>query len=312
MSSIIQGIHHITGAVTAPQRDYEFYTKVLGLRLIKKTVNQDNPTMWHFFYGDHDGNPGTIMTNIILEGVPMPRCQEGRGSIEALSYSVPKGALGFWEKRLRQAGYRCTPRPERFGDAVLHFADPEGLSSELIACDDTRDPRSINGIDADTHIRGFHSATFISRIHELTVEFFTTLLRFEVVGQEGNRTRLAVNGGGPGAYIDLLDIAEGPWARFGLGSIHHLSFTVPTYESLERLWRILSGAGLIVTDARDRGWFHSMYFTEPGGINLEFSNLDPGWTVDEPLDELGTILSLPKRLEPRRAEIEKVLPKINF
>ena len=135
---MIDGIHHITGLVTSPQRDYTFYTQVLGLRLIKKTVNQDNPKMWHFFYGDHDGNVGTIMTNIILEGVPMSRCEEGRGTIEALSFSVERDSLDYWRERLSAVGYPCSDRPERFGDPVLHFRDPEGLSLELIGCDDPR------------------------------------------------------------------------------------------------------------------------------------------------------------------------------
>ena len=312
MGSLIQNIHHITGAVTSPQRDYDFYTKVLGLRFIKKTVNQDNPTMWHFFYGDYEGNPGSIMTNIILEGVPLPTCSPGRGSIESLSYSVPKGSLAFWRKRLERQGYRCEERPERFGEAVLYFEDPEGLPSEFIACDDPREPVAFGEIDAEHQIRGFHGATLISRIHEMSLEFFAALLGFEVVGKEGNRTRLAVNGAAPGHYIDLLDVSEGPWARFGLGAIHHVAFTVETYEDLETMWGRLSGAGLIVTDAKDRGWFHSIYFTEPGGINLELSNLTPGWTVDEEMDNLGSVISLPKHLEPQRTEIEKRLPEMAF
>lgn len=309
---MIEGIHHITGLVTAPQRDYTFYTQVLGLRLIKKTVNQDNPKMWHFFYGDHSGNVGTIMTNIILEGVPMSRCEEGRGTIEALSFSVGRDSLDYWRERLNAAGYECSDRPERFGEAVLHFRDPEGLSLELIGCDDPRVPGLAGEVPSEHQIKGFHSAALISRLPDLSKEFFTRLMRFEVVGEEGNRTRLAVNGGGPGRFIDLIDVNEGPWGRMGLGSIHHVAFTVPKFENLERLWQILSGAGLIVTDARDRGWFHSMYFTEPGGINLELSNIEPGWTVDEDMDSLGTILSLPKRLEPKRVEIESVLPPITF
>ena len=309
---MIEGIHHITGLVTAPQRDYTFYTQVLGLRLIKKTVNQDNPKMWHFFYGDHDGHAGTIMTNIILEGVPMPRCQDGRGTIEALSFAVGRDSLGYWRERLSAADVVCSERPERFGDPVLHFRDPEGLSLELIACDDPRTPGLSGDVPSEHQIRGFHSAALISRIPELSLEFFTKVMHFEVVAEEGNRTRLAINGGGPGRFIDLLEVNDGPWGRMGLGSIHHVAFTVPKFETLERMWQILSGAGLIVTDARDRGWFHSMYFTEPGGINLELSNLDPGWTVDEDMETMGTILSLPERLEPKRAEIESVLPPITF
>jgi len=309
---LIQGIHHITGAVSSAQKDLQFYTDVLGLRLIKKTVNQDNPTMWHFFYGDHEGHPGTIMTNIILEGVPLPRCVDGRGAINALSYSVPAESLGYWRDRLATAGYTCEDRPERFGDPVVHFRDPDGLSSELIGCADERTPNLGGEVPAECQVKGFHGATLASRIPDLTKEFFTTLMGFEIAGQENGRTRLAVAGGGPGRFIDLLEVTDGPWARFGLGAIHHIAFTVTSLETLEEAWKVLSGFGLIVTDARDRGWFHSMYFTEPGGINLELSNLDPGWTVDEDMDSLGTIVSLPKHLEPHREQIESSLPALDF
>ena len=309
---MIEGIHHITGAVTSPQQDLSFYTKVMGLRLIKKTVNQDNPTMWHFFYGDHEGNAGTIMTNIILEGVPLPRCEDGRGTIEALSYSVAKDSLPYWRDRLTKAGYTCEDRPERFGDPVLHFRDPDGLSSEIIGCEDDRVPNLGGEVPAENQIKGFHGATIISRLHDLSLEFFSMFMGFQVVAEENGRTRLAVNGGGPGKFIDLLNVPEGPWGRFGLGAIHHIAFTVPSLETLEQMWQLLSGSGLIVTDARDRGWFHSLYFTEPGGINLELSNMQPGWTVDEDMDNLGTIVSLPKHLEPQRESIEASLPAVEF
>jgi glyoxalase family protein len=309
----IQGIHHITGAVQSAQRDLQFYTEVLGLRLIKKTVNQDNPTGWHFFYGDHVGNAGTIMTNIIIpDGTPIPRCVDGRGTIDALSYSISADSLDYWRERLTKSGYACDDRPKRFGDSVLHFRDPDGVSSELIGCADARVPGLSGDVPTEHQIRGFHGATLISRLPDLTKEFFTTLMGFQVVGEEDGRTRLAVAEGGPGQFIDLLDVTDGPWGRFGLGAIHHIAFTVPSLEVLEMMWKILSGSGLIVTDARDRGWFHSMYFTEPGGINLELSNMQPGWTVDEEIESLGTIISLPERLEPQRSEIESGLPDINF
>jgi glyoxalase family protein len=312
MGSLIKGIHHITGVVTDPQRDYDFYTKVMGLRFIKKTVNQENPVMWHFFYGDHDGNAGTIMTNIIIDGGRLPRCTPGRGSIETLSYSVPKGSLDFWSARLKEEGYKTEPRPDRFGDSVLYFEDPDELPSELIACDDDRMPAPHGDIPSEYQIRGFHGATIISRLPDLSLEFFTTLLGFEKVSEEGDRIRLAVNGACPGHYIDFLDIREGPWAKFGMGAIHHISFTVDSLEQFETFTRMLGGAGLIVTEARDRGWFHSMYFTEPGGINLELSNMSPGWTVDEDMDNLGQIISLPNHLEPMREKIEASLPEMKF
>jgi glyoxalase family protein len=313
MASWIQGIHHVTGAAVDPQEDYDFYTKVLGLRLVKRTVNHENPTMWHFFYGDYSGNAGTVMTNFLFKGVPVPRCRPGRGSISAVSYSVPRGSLEFWRARLEAAGLPTAERAPRFGERVLGFEDPAAIPSELIECDDERDPQALAGIERRHAVRGFHSVTLVSRLPELTLGFFRGLLRFEEAGREGDRLRLGVSGGGPGRWVDLIEPPPGaPWATFGLGAIHHVAFTVASVEQMERLWQSLSGTGLILTDLRDRKWFHSMYLTEPGGINVEISNLDPGFTVDEPLRELGSGLMLPKQWEARRAEIERGLPPLAF
>jgi len=308
----VEGIHHVTGAVTNPQRDYDFYTKTLGMRLVKQTVNHETADMWHFFYGDYNANVGTIMTNIIFPEKILPRCTRGRGTISELSYSVPAGSIAYWRARLTESGYACEDRPERFGEKVLYFEDPEGLPSEIIESADARDPGPLNGIPAEHLLRGFHSVTLVSRLHELSLGFFTQLLGFEVAAQEGNRTRLAVKGGGPGRWVDLVDVPEGPWAQFGMGAIHHVAFTVPTVADMQRFWGILSGAGLIVTDLRDRKWFHSAYLTEPGGINVEISNVDPGFTVDEELEHLGETLQLPKQWAARQDEIAAVLPELVF
>ncbi|MCY3969285.1 MAG: VOC family protein [Acidobacteria bacterium] len=308
----IRGIHHITGLVGSAANDLGFYRDVLGLRLVKKTCNQENPTSgWHFFFGDRLGHPGTIMTNIVLEGIPMSPAVDGRGSITDVSYSVSPGSLDFWRERLTAAGCTCTDRPARFGDPVLHFRDFDGISSELVGCEDTRVPE-LADLPEEHQIRGFHHATIAPRLPELTLQFLVGVLGFEVVATEGSRTRLAVGGNEPGKLIDVVERDDGPWGRHGLGGLHHIALTVDSVEDMERWTRILAGAGLIVTGARDRGWFHSTYFTAPGGINLELSNLDPGWTVDEDIDSLGTILSLPKHLEPQREAIEAALPRVEF
>lgn len=312
MPAPVLGIHHITGAVTNPQRDYDFYTGVLGLRLVKQTINHDSPNMWHFFYADYEGNAGTVMTNIIFDGIPLPRCTPGRGSISELSYSIPKGSRDFWKSRLTDAGYTCEERPDRFGEAVLYFEDPEGLPSEMIECDDERKPPAPDGFTDANVVRGFHGLTLVSRLPELTEQFFTKIMGFEVADKDENRTRLAISGGGPGKWVDLIDQPEGPWASFGIGAIHHVSFTVPDLDVMKYFWGKMSGAGLIVTDLRDRKWFHSAYLTEPGGINVELSNVDPGFTVDEKLEELGTSLQLPKQWADIREEIEGKLPAMKF
>ncbi len=313
LKGLVKGIHHITGAVIDGQRDYDFYTNVMGLRMVKRTVNHEVGNLWHFFYGDYEGHTGTIMTNMLFDGIPMRDYQRGRGSIDALSYSIPMGAMAYWIQRLNDNGYTTTERPDRFGNKVTHFKDPGGLDSELIECDDdTRDTTPYAGLDASNIIRGFHSASLISRLPELTIGFFTLELGFEVVGQEGNRTRLAVDGGGPGKTIDILDEPDLPWGLFGLGAIHHIAFTVESVEAMKKAWGVLSGGGMILTDMRDRKWFHSIYMTEPGGINVEISNADPGFTVDEPLEELGQELQLPKQWEDDRERIESELPAMKW
>jgi glyoxalase family protein len=314
MESWIEGIHHVTGAAVDPQEDYDFYTKVLGLRLVKRTVNHENPVMWHFFYGDYAGNAGTVMTNFLFKGLRVPPCKRGRGTITAVAYSVPKGSLPYWKERLERAGSRTRVEATRFGAGVLGFDDPAGLPSELIECDDDRrDPPALAGIPEHAKVRGFHSVTLLSRLPELTTRFFEKLLRFDRVASEDGRTRLGTNGVGSGGWVDLIEApASTPWGEFGIGSLHHVAFTVASKERMERLWQTLSGDGLILTDLRDRKWFHSMYMTEPGGINVEFSNVTPGFAVDEPVEQLGDTLQLPKQWEAQRAKIESGLPPLAF
>jgi glyoxalase family protein len=314
MESWIEGIHHVTGAAVDPQQDHDFYTKVLGLRLVKRTVNHENPVMWHFFYGDWAGHPGTVMTNFLFKGLRVPQCRRGRGTISAVGYSVEPGTLPFWKERLERAGMPCSMEAPRFGASVLSFEDPAGLPSEMIeSADDRRDPPALEGIPERCKVKGFHSVTLVSRIPELTLRFFRDLLRFDVLGDDGGRTRLAVNAGGAGTWVDLIEApASEPWGTFGIGALHHVAFTVSSKKLMERLWQTLSGDGLILTDLRDRKWFHSMYLTEPGGINVEFSNCDPGFEVDESLERLGTTLQLPAQWEAKRAEIESGLPPLRF
>ena len=181
----IKGLHHITGAATDGQKDHDFYTKVLGLRRVKKTINHETADQWHLFYGDHDGNAGTIMTNFFFEDVPLPRWKRGRGTISDVSFSVPRGSLDFWQARLEAHGLSCERRGQRFGEEVLAYEDPSGLPSELIEHDDERDPPALLDLDDSNKVRGFHSTTLISRIPELTLQFFTGPLQGEVVGTEG-------------------------------------------------------------------------------------------------------------------------------
>ena len=308
----VKGLHHITGAATDGQKDHDFYTRTLGLRRVKKTINHETADQWHLFYGDYSGNAGTIMTNFFFEGAPLPVWKRGRGTISDVAFSVPRGSLDFWQERLEARGLPTDRRGRRFGEEVLGYQDPSGIPSELIECDDQRNPPALGDLDDSNKVRGFHSTTLISRIPELTLAFFTGPLAAKVVGEEDGRTRLAFADGGASGFLDLLDGEDLPFGHWGLGGIHHVAFTVETKEQMEVLWRVLSGTGAILTHLRDRKWFHSMYMTEPGGINIEFSNLDPGWTVDEPLETLGSTLALPRQWADQRAEIEAKLPPLRF
>ncbi|REJ76896.1 MAG: ring-cleaving dioxygenase [Acidobacteria bacterium] len=319
MMSWVQGIHHVTAAATSAQGDHDFHTGTLGLRLVKRTVNHETADQWHLFYGDDVGNAGSIMTNFIFEDVPLPAYRRGRGTITEVAYSAPPESMQFWRRRLGEAGAldasgeEDQKAPERFGDLVLRFRDRSGIPGEIVACDDSRaGSAGTEEVPREHSLRGLHSVTLLSRIPELTIGFFCELLRFQVAGVEGSRTRLRAPSGGPGSFVDVLDEPDAPWGRWGLGGIHHVAFTVPSRETMEQLARVLSGAGLILTDLRDRKWFHSMYLTEPGGINVEFSDLSPGWTIDEEPQSLGTTLCLPKQWEAQRAEIEARLPVLEF
>jgi glyoxalase family protein len=195
---------------------------------------------------------------------------------------------------------------------VLAFTDPGGLPCELVGCEDPRRPLPWGDVERSAQLRGFHSVTLHSRLPELTLDFLTSLLRLRVTGSEGNRTRVTAGAVDGAAWIDVVDEPRLPWGSWGLGGLHHVALTVETKGQMEQLWRVLSGAGLIVTDLRDRKWFHSMYFTEPGGINLEISDLAPGWTVDEPAEDLGGTLCLPRQWEDQRSSIEARLPSLAF
>ena len=186
MTTWVRGLHHITGAATDGQKDHDFYTGTLGLRMVKKTINHETADQWHFFYGDYEGNPGTIMTNFIFDGAPLPPYRRGRGSITEVAYSVPAGSFDYWEKRLRESGVEVGERSVRLGERVLAFADPSGIPSELVECEeDDRAPRALAGVDPEHAVRGFHGVTLLSRLPELTLEFFRKQVDLRITDKNG-------------------------------------------------------------------------------------------------------------------------------
>lgn len=311
MEKLICSLHHVTATADGAQDDLDCYGALLGLRLVKKTVNFDNHNVYHFYYGNERGEPGTIWTTFPYRGWGVPVGTKGAGQITATSFSVPAGSLDYWKQRLRGASLAVTDVAPRFGEAALSFGDPSGLVIELVATDrDDRTPRVTNEVDAASAIRGLHSVTLTIRSPARTLALLTDVLGFEVVGEAASRTRLAVNGDAPGRTLEIVHAPDAPPAINGLGTVHHVAFAISDADEQLRMRAELIRLGLQVTEVRDRQYFRSIYFREPGGVLYEIATVPPGFTVDETLPCLGQDLKLPPWEEPHRAEIEARLPKV--
>jgi glyoxalase family protein len=309
----ILGLHHVTATVDDAQDDLDFCLGGLGLRLVKKTVNFDNHHVYHFYYGDERGTPGTIWTTFPYQGRGVPVGQKGAGQVTVMSFSVPNGSLDVWRQRLGGHAIAVTDLPPRFGDPVIRFADRSGITFELIATDqDARRPWVAREFDAADAIRGLHSVTLVVRDATKTVELMTQLLDYTVVGEMESRIRLAVNGGGPGRTIDVAHHADAEPAVNGLGTVHHVAMAVASADEQLRLRAELLQYGCKVTEVRDRCYFQSIYFREPGGVLFEVATMQPGFAIDEAPASLGRELKLPPWEEPYRAEIERGLAPVRY
>jgi glyoxalase family protein len=306
----IRSLHHVTATVNDAQEDLDFYCRLLGLRLIKKTVNFDNRGVYHFYYGDRTGTPGTIMTTFPYKGMGVPTGRKGAGQITAIAFSVPPGALDRWRSRLRSRRI-STGEATRFGEAVIGFSDPSGLTIELIGSDpDPREPWTIGEVDADMAIRGIHSLELTIADPGRSLALFESLLGLTVLKSEGPRTRIGVHGGGPGKRLDILAAPAAAPALNGLGTVHHLALAVATAEEQLSCREAVIALGIPVTEVLDRQYFQSIYFREPGGVLLEIATVSPGFLVDESPGELGQALRLPPWEAPNRAAIEAALPAV--
>jgi glyoxalase family protein len=309
----ILGLHHVTATVDDAQDDLDFCLDGLGLRLVKKTVNFDNHHVYHFYYGDRQGAPGTIWTTFPYKDRGVANGRKGAGQVTVTSFSVPHGSLDFWRARLGTRAVAVTDVAARFGDAVIRFADRSGLTFELIAAArDERTPWVADDFDAEAAIRGLHSVTLVVRDAAKTVELMTRLLDYTVVGEMDSRIRLAVNGGGPGKTIDVASHADAEPAVNGLGTVHHVAMAVATAEEQRRLREELLRYGCKVTEVRDRCYFQSIYFREPGGVLFEVATVQPGFAADEDVASLGRDLKLPPWEEAHRADIESRLVPIRY
>jgi glyoxalase family protein len=308
----IPGIHHLTAIASDPQRNVVFYTDVLGLRLVKLTVNFDDPGTYHLYYGDEAGHPGTIMTFF-----PWPGARRGRrgvGQVAATSFLVPEGTLAYWEDRLQRMGATVGRQEKRFDREVLIFIDPDGLQLELVTDPAAAGIHPWRGgpVIPERAIRGFYGATLWEQDPGPTVDLLTRTMGFELMAEEGPRSRLRAAGEGPGAVVDVVHRPNGEPGWPGAGTVHHIAWR--TADEVQQLaWRgELRAEGFHVTPVMDRQYFRSIYYREPGGVLFEIATDPPGFLRDESPAELGTHLKLPPWLEPRRIEIERALPELRL
>jgi glyoxalase family protein len=309
MSAVTSGIHHVTAISGEPQRNVDFYVGLLGLRLVKKTVNFDDPGTYHLYYGDGAGSPGSIMTFFPWAGAPNGRI--GAGQLTVTAFSFPATSLGYWTERLVEGGVRFERPEDRFGETVLRFPDPDGLRLELVAAtDDVREGWAGGPVPPEHAVRGFHHVTLLSSDAAGTAELMTDSLGFRQTGEAEGRTRFEAGEGGPGDTVDVANGSGFPRGTMGVGTVHHVAFRVPDEERQLELREKVAALGYNVTPVLDRNYFRSIYFREPGGVLFEIATDPPGFAADEDTEHLGESLKLPPWLEPRRGEIEGVLPPL--
>jgi glyoxalase family protein len=311
MENRILGLHHITAIAGNAKRNLDFYTKVLGLRLVKKTVNFDDPGTYHFYFGNENGTPGTILTFFPWEGIRQG--VNGAGMASEIGYSVPLDSLDFWSDRLKHYKVSHDEPAENFGEKYISFRDPDGLKINLIASAtaDNRKPWQTDELNAEVATKGFHNVTLLLKEVAPTAKILTDIFGYKLLKQEGIYYRFKTDAI---ENASIVDIIEAPGAGRGVvaaGTNHHVAFRVKDDNILMDYRERIEGIGLNITPKIDRDYFFSLYFREPGGVLFELATDNPGFTKDEPLEQLGTHLKLPKQYEDARIKIEKVLPVLN-
>jgi glyoxalase family protein len=310
MDNRIKGIHHITAIAGNAKKNFDFYTRVLGLRMVKKTVNFDDPHTYHFYYGDKVGTPGTILTFFPWEGIQTGR--RGARQVTEIGYSVPKGSLDFWVKRLDDNNVIYNKPSVKFGEQYVSFLDPDGLKFELTVPkqQDNREPWTTNEVGAEHATRGFHHITITSNKMDATAKVLTDVFGYKLLEQEVNRYRFVTDAVENAAIVDIVEIPAEIAGHVAGGSVHHVAFRVENEEVLMQYRDKIVNMGLHITEKIDRNYFYSLYFREPGGVLFEIATDNPGFSVDEPVEELGSNLKLPAQYEAHRNEIEQSLPKL--
>jgi glyoxalase family protein len=312
MENKILGLHHITAIAGDANRNFNFYSNILGLRFIKKTVNFDDPGTYHFYFGDETGSAGTILT-FFPWGDGIPQGRRGSGMATEIGYSVPKGSLDFWVKRFEQYNVIYNKPSEKFGERYFTFIDPDGLKLELIesATEDTRTPWETEEVKAAVATRGFHNITITLNSIAGTAAVLTNVFGYTLISQEGNRYRYATHAVDQAAIVDLVELKDEKLGHVANGTVHHVAFRVKNDEILMHFREKVAAMGLQITPQIDRNYFHSLYFREPGGVLFEIATDNPGFMIDETVEELGRNLKLPAQYESRREDIEAHLVPIN-
>jgi glyoxalase family protein len=300
----MSGLHHVTAIAGDAARNHDFYTRVLGLRFVKKTVNYDDPGTYHLYFGDETGSPGTILT--FFPWGHMPQGRGGVGLTQTTTYRVPESAIGYWAHRFVELGVKHEAIEKRFGESVLGFTDPDGLGLALVGVAGAESEKAWAGSDVPVEhaIRGFHGATLLLDDAKATAGVLD-VLGYEEVAREGSSIRFKARGSDVGNVIDIREAKGFLPGRMGRGSVHHLAFRAKDdQEQADMRRRLVEEHRMHVTEQIDRNYFRSMYFKEPGGIIFEIATDQPGFSIDEPVESLGTKLVLPPFLEGRRAQIE--------
>ena len=310
----VTALHHVTAIAGPAQENLDFYAGVLGMRLVKRSVNQDDPGTYHLFYADAEGHAGTDLTFFPWAELAPPR--PGHGLAGEVSLAVPAGSLAWWGDRLSRYGAPVAAVESRFGEKALPFADPHGLRVALVEAEEPAHrvfaPYETGPVPVERQIRGLHGARALERTLAPTTSFLEGVLGFQHVGSEGSWHRYASVGGGSGAYFDVAESPNTPRGVWGVGAIHHLAWRVDDDAHELAMRQRIEAAGGHPTPVIDRFWFRSVYFREPGGVLFELATDGPGFGVDEATEHLGETLVLPPWLEPRRPQIEASLPRLTM
>jgi glyoxalase family protein len=312
MATSVHGIHHVTCIAGSAQENLDFYVRLMGMRLVKKSVNQDDPGTYHLFYADRVGTPGTDFTFF-----PWPDMGPGRlgiGLTVEVSFAVPPGSLKYWQERFEGSGVEHRAPESRFGEATLPFQDPHGLRLALVESNDNRQfvPWENSPVAEECQLQGMHSVRLWERQLGSTETVLTQLMGFTHLGTEDGWQRYGVEGGSSGKLIEIKELPEERRGQWGTGTVHHVAWRVQDSDEQMRLRDLLASAGLRPTPQIDRFWFKSVYYKEPGGVLFELATDGPGFDRDEDMEHLGEQLILPPWLEPQRQEIEAALPPLEM